>query len=121
MTSARMSKLFPGKMKPAASTRSVGGINACATSKCVLSESVRPSGAGNMNPRLLSKGSKDSDANREFHIRFGKNAVFAAIGVRRWFRGPVRPGPTIKLFSMQRPINWIEANPHLANEPHEQD
>src|SRR2546421_4543376 len=71
-----MSKLFPGKTKPAASTRSVGGMKACAISRCALSESVNPSGSGNMNPRLLSNGSPDNEAKREFHIRVGKNAVF---------------------------------------------
>jgi hypothetical protein len=67
-----------------------------------------------MNPRLLSNGSNDSEANREFHIRVGKNAVFATIGVRRWFRGPVRSGPTMKLFSMPIAIDCVSPNPAVA-------
>ena len=81
-TSARIAELSPGKTNPAASLRSVGGMNACAVSRCGWYDSVSPSGAGKDSPSELSKGSFDSDANREFHMRLGKNAVLIAIGVR---------------------------------------
>src|SRR5262252_4979286 len=70
-TSARMAKLSPGKLKPATSTRSVGGMKAWASSRCGKCESVVPSGGGNKKPALLSNGSFESEAKREFHIRFG--------------------------------------------------
>src|SRR5215468_48175 len=71
-TSLRMSKLSPGKAKPATSTRSVGGMNAWATSRCGKYERLSPSGGGNRKPSLLSNGSFESEAKREFHIRLGK-------------------------------------------------
>ena len=70
-TSRRMASLSPGNSNPATSTRSVGGMNACATSRWGRSESDRPSGGGKLNPAWLSNGSRDNAANREFHIRAG--------------------------------------------------
>ena len=43
-----------------------------------------------------------------------KNAAFIAMGVRRWLRGPVRPGPTMKLFSMPIAIDCVSPNPAVA-------
>ena len=37
-----------------------------------------------------------------------------AIGVRRWFRGPVRAGPTMKLFSTPMAIDCVSPNPAVA-------
>ena len=67
-------EVAPGKTKPAASTRSVGGIKACALEVRLVGE-VSPSEVGNMNPRLLSNGLRESGAKREFHIRLGKKAL----------------------------------------------
>ena len=41
------------------------------------------SGGGNWKPALLSNGSPESAAKREFHIRVGYSAVLTASGVRR--------------------------------------
>src|SRR5258708_16520424 len=60
---------------------------------------------------MLSKGSPEREANREFHISVGKNAAFAAMGVRRWFRGPFRPGPTIPLLSTPIAIHCVSPKP----------
>ncbi len=60
-------------VKPAISTRSVGGRCACAATRSRISGSlggnfVMPSGAGNLNPRELSKGSPETDSNRPLSI-----------------------------------------------------
>ncbi len=109
-TSSRMSKLSPGKTKPAASTLSVGGMNACATSRCGWPERVKPSGNGKTNPRLLLNGSSLNEAKREFHINVGKKAELTIDGVRRWLRGPARPGPTIPLLSTPIAMDWVSPN-----------
>src|SRR4030095_12957745 len=70
-TSLRKSKLSPGKSKPAASTRSVGGIKAWATRRWGKYDRLITSGAGNSNPALLTKGLSDKPENREFHISWG--------------------------------------------------
>ena len=44
---------------------------------------MNPSGAGKMKPALLSNGSCETAAKREFHIRLGKNALLATVGERR--------------------------------------
>src|SRR5438105_13042653 len=106
-----MAKLSRGKAKRAASVRSVGAMNACATSRCDEDESDRPSGAGNRNPLLVSKGSLESEANREFHMRFGKKAVLMTMGVRRMLRGPARCGPTMPLLSMPMAIDCVSPKP----------
>src|SRR5689334_23794201 len=106
-----MAKLSPTKAKPATSVRSVGGMNACATSRCDSGESDSPSGSGNWNPLLLSKGLFEREAKREFHMRLGKKAVLIAIGVRRMLRGPVRCGPTMPLFSMPMAIDCVSPKP----------
>src|SRR6516165_10644091 len=106
-----MSLLDPGKSNPAASFRSVGGINAWAVRRCGKYDRLRLSGGGKMNPSALSNGSSATAANREFHIRFGKNAVLMTIGVRRWLRGPRRPGPTTLLFSMPIAMDCVSPKP----------
>src|SRR5262245_63067498 len=99
-----MALLSPGNVKPAASVRSVGGMNACAASSVGSPERESTSGGGNRNPWLLSKGSPDRDENLEFHIRFLKNPLLAAIGARRSFLGPRRSGPTIPVLSIPMAI-----------------
>jgi hypothetical protein len=70
-TASRRSKLVPGTAKPAASVRSVGGMNAWAVSRWARLESVRLSGAGKSKPAVLSNGSPESARKREFHISVG--------------------------------------------------
>src|SRR6266700_7083893 len=37
-----------------------------------------------------------------------------AIGVRRWLRGPRRPGPTMPLLSIPIAIDWVSPNPRVG-------
>ena len=103
--------MSPGKSKPATSVRSVGGMKACATSRCGSPESELPSGGGKMKPALLSKGSSEEEEKRPFHIKAGKNAVLRTIGARRMLRGPARSGPTMPLLSIPIAIGWLSPKP----------
>ena len=85
--------MSPGSRSPPPRSRSVGGMNAWASSRCGSYESDVPSGGGKQNPALLSNGSPESGEKRPFHINVGKNAVLSTIGARRMFRGPRRSGP----------------------------
>lgn len=107
-------RVGPGNAKPAASARSVGGMNACAVRRWGRYESEVPSGGGNENFALGSKGSPESDTKRSFHIRLGKNAVLSAIGARRWLRGPLRSGPTTPLESIPIAIDCVSPKPFVG-------
>ena len=106
----------PGVMAMGSITlnRSVGGMNAWATSRCGSYERLAPSGIGNKNPALLSNGSPETELKRPFHISAGKNAVFRTIGARRMFLGPARSGPTIPLLSIPIAIGWLSPKPFVG-------
>src|SRR5262249_61331215 len=70
-TSARLVYFYRKNKLPATSVRSVGGMKACAASRCGRYERLKFSGAGNRKPWSLLNGSSDNAAKREFHIRFG--------------------------------------------------
>ena len=99
----------------ATSFRSVGGMNACAARRCGCAERESPSGSGKRKPAALSNGSPESDSKRPFHISRGTNAVFSTIGARRWFRGPVRPGPTMPLLSIPIAIGCVSPKPFVGD------
>src|ERR1700688_4045837 len=106
-------------VKPATSTSSVGGKCPCAASRVLMTGSrggnrEAPSGSGNTKPPELSKGSPDTEKKRWFHISAGKKAVFAAIGVRRWLRGPKRFCPTRLLFWIPIAIDCVSPNPFVG-------
>jgi hypothetical protein len=70
-----------------------------------------PLGLGKSNPARLSNGSPEPARKREFHISVGENAALSTMGLRRWLRGPRRPGPTIPLLSMPIAIGWVSPKP----------
>ncbi len=103
-------------VKPAISGSSVGGMCACATSRCEIpgafgGKAVSPSGSGNTKPPELSKGSPDAAEKRPSHISRGAKAMFTSIGERRWLRAPVRPGPTTSLLSTPIAMDWLSPKP----------
>ena len=111
ITSARMASLSPTKSNPATSVRSVGGMNACAVSRCGCEDNDIASGDGNEKPALLSNGLPDNATKREFNISLGKQALLMTIGARRMLRGPVRLGPTMPLFWMPMAMDCVSPNP----------
>ena len=83
-TSARMSSLSPGKSKPG-HFDALGRRNERLRDEQVRLVRKRETFGGREtgSPALLSNGSPESEAKREFHIRVGKKAVLMTIGVRR--------------------------------------